>query len=73
MMHFPPFPQTKKKNSTDLDSDRLRFLRKEDHRRHLPAHILLQIRQPFPQTGLSGLFEQAKQKSNVLILNNECL
>ena len=34
--------------------------REYENLHHLPAHTLLQIRQPFPGLGLSGLFEQAK-------------
>ena len=34
--------------------------RKEDNKHHFPTHILVQIRQPFPAIGLSGLFEKAR-------------
>ena len=48
--------------SLDLCSDcwSLPCSRKEDNLQHVPAHTLVQLRQPFPRTGLSGLFEQAK-------------
>lgn len=51
-------------DSTDLCSNccSSTFPRKDNNEHHLPAHTLLQLRQPYPRTGLSGLFKQARQK-----------